>query len=175
MRDLFPVSRCSDASAWTALVVDDHRFMRAILWTMLAALGARRVFEASNAAAALEILAEEHVDVVVLDYRMTPVDGVSLARVVRSLNERFRTVPIVMVSGHASRSLVQRARDAGVDEFVSKPLTVRALAKRLDSVMTRPRSFVECAGFAGPDRRRRTGVPGESRRRAADRSEAISL
>lgn len=63
-------------------------------------------------------------------------------------------LPVIMITGHSERSRVIEARDAGVNEFVVKPLTARALLSRLDSVIMRPRPFIRCRTYFGPDRRR---------------------
>ncbi|MBO6633648.1 MAG: response regulator, partial [Parvibaculum sp.] len=74
-------------------------------------------------------------------------------------------VPIIMVSGHTDLASVERARDIGVTEFLSKPISARSLYERLIQVLDRPRQFVETPTYRGPDRRRRnTPFAGEDRR-----------
>ncbi len=60
-----------------------------------------------------------------------------------------------MLTGYAERSLVMEARDAGVTEFIAKPLTAQALVNRLGAVIFKPRPFVRTSSYFGPDRRRR--------------------
>jgi DNA-binding response OmpR family regulator len=50
---------------------------------------------------------------------------------------------------------VEAARDAGVTEFIAKPITVQNLMSRLAEIVERPRPFVRCGTYFGPDRRRR--------------------
>src|ERR1700761_7580061 len=64
-------------------------------------------------------------------------------------------LPIVMMTGHSEKSRVVEARDAGVTEFVAKPLTAKSVLERLQAVIYRPRPFVRTANYFGPDRRRR--------------------
>jgi len=64
-------------------------------------------------------------------------------------------VPIVMITGYSAWSRVETARDKGVTEFLIKPFTADDVAKRLASVITNPRDFIEIETFFGPDRRRR--------------------
>ena len=59
-----------------------------------------------------------------------------------------------MVTGHTERARVEAARDAGVTEFLAKPITTQNLLTRLIEVVERPRPFIRCAGYFGPDRRR---------------------
>jgi DNA-binding response OmpR family regulator len=64
-------------------------------------------------------------------------------------------VPIIMVTGHTERPRVEAARDAGVTDFLAKPITVNNLIARLAEIVERPRPFVKCETYFGPDRRRR--------------------
>ncbi|HAC59422.1 MAG TPA: hypothetical protein DCF73_13860 [Rhodobiaceae bacterium] len=76
-------------------------------------------------------------------------------------------VPIIMVSGHTDIASVERARDIGISEFLSKPISARGLYERLIQVLDRPRQFVETPTYRGPDRRRRDRpFEGEDRRGA---------
>ena len=60
-----------------------------------------------------------------------------------------------MMTGHSERSRVVEARDAGVTEFVAKPLTAKSVLERMQAVIFHPRPFVRTATYFGPDRRRR--------------------
>ena len=60
-----------------------------------------------------------------------------------------------MMTGHTDRKHVIEARDAGVNEFIAKPLTAKALIDRMRSVINNDRHWVKCSSFTGPDRRRR--------------------
>jgi DNA-binding response OmpR family regulator len=64
-------------------------------------------------------------------------------------------LPIIMMTGHSEKSRVVEARDAGVTEFVAKPLTAKAVLERIQAVIYRPRPFVRTATYFGPGRRRR--------------------
>jgi two-component system chemotaxis response regulator CheY len=61
---------------------------------------------------------------------------------------------------------VGEARDVGVTEFLSKPVTARGVIERITRVVDHPRSFVRSPNYFGPDRRRRQepGWPGPFRR-----------
>jgi PleD family two-component response regulator len=99
-------------------------------------------------------------DVVITDLMMQPIDGLEFARMVRT--ERGSPdpyVPIVMVTGFADKQRVEEARDAGVTEFLAKPVTTEALCARLETIIERPRPFVRTRDFFGPDRRRRRVPP----------------
>jgi two-component system, chemotaxis family, chemotaxis protein CheY len=63
-------------------------------------------------------------------------------------------VPIIMVTGHAERRRVTEARDAGVTEFLVKPISAKALYQRIVSVVMMPRPYIKTATYFGPCRRR---------------------
>jgi CheY-like chemotaxis protein len=138
------------------LIVDDHEPMRDILTAMLKTAGADEIREAINGEEALEILAEFEADLVITDERMTPVSGVDLTRAIRAgVDGGNPYLPVIMVTGHAERPLLERARDAGVHEFLAKPVSASMLYARLQRVIENPPPFVRSDTYFGPDRRRR--------------------
>jgi DNA-binding response OmpR family regulator len=65
-------------------------------------------------------------------------------------------VPIIMLTGHTERTRVTAARDAGITEFLAKPISAKGLYQRVFSVVAHPRPFIKTATYFGPDRRRST-------------------
>ncbi|MEM9964097.1 MAG: response regulator [Asticcacaulis sp.] len=146
----------SQFSRVLALVVDDNHYMRVIVSTMLRSMGIVHIREASDGAEALEIVRDWRPDVIILDLVMETIDGIEFTRLLRTgVDSPHPYVPIIMMTGHTDRSHVIAARDAGVNEFVAKPLTARALIDRMKSVIENERAWVKSAGYTGPDRRRR--------------------
>jgi CheY-like chemotaxis protein len=139
-----------------ALVVEDNTHMRTLLRSLLVALGVKQVYEAADGEQAFEALRAYQPDLVLTDLTMKPVDGIDFTRQVR-LSEQSPNpyVPIVMITGHTERHRVEAARDAGVTEFLAKPVTVNNLFLRIAEIVERPRPYVRCASYFGPDRRRR--------------------
>jgi DNA-binding NtrC family response regulator len=60
-----------------------------------------------------------------------------------------------MITGHSTLQRVSEARDAGISEFLAKPVTARGLLERLHQAVSHPRAFVKATEYFGPDRRRR--------------------
>lgn len=146
----------SQFSRVLALVVDDNHYMRVIVSTMLRSMGIVHIREASDGAEALEIVRDWRPDVIILDLVMETIDGIEFTRLLRTgVDSPHPYVPIIMMTGHTDRSHVIAARDAGVNEFVAKPLTARALIDRMKSVIENERAWVKSASYTGPDRRRR--------------------
>lgn len=137
------------------LLVDDNQHMRAITSTILASAGMRKIREVADGAQALHALREGPVDLAIVDFNMFPLDGVEFTRLVRNSPDSANPyLPIIMMTGHSEKTRVQEARDAGVTEFVVKPITAKAILDRIQAVIFRPRPFVKCDGYFGPDRRR---------------------
>lgn len=140
----------------TVLVAEDNRPMRGLVRDILDALGVGTILEAGDGQAALKHLGMHTVDLVILDWNMEPMDGMELTRQIRTSPESpDQFVPIIMLSGHTERARVIAARDAGVTEFMAKPVSVKALCARINAIIDAPRPFIRANGYFGPDRRRR--------------------
>jgi CheY-like chemotaxis protein len=63
-------------------------------------------------------------------------------------------VPIIMLTGHSEKKRVVSARDAGITEFMAKPISAKALYQRILNVVANPRPFIKTKSYFGPDRRR---------------------
>jgi CheY-like chemotaxis protein len=138
-----------------ALVVEDNSHMRTLLRSLLNALGTKHVFEATNGADAFGLLRDARPDLILTDLTMKPIDGIEFTRDVRTSPLSANPfVPIVMITGHTERARVTAARDAGVTEFLAKPITAQNLFLRVAEIVDRPRPFVRCGDYFGPDRRR---------------------
>lgn len=159
--------------AMSVLVVDDNQHMRAIIKELLKALGPVVIREAADPVEAFEVLSSVPIDLVLTDLSMPMIDGVEFTRMIRTgADSPNRFLPIVMITGHTERSRIMAARDAGVNEILVKPVTARALVERLKVVIEKPRPFVTCAAYFGPDRRRKTtGGHAGPFRRASDLGE----
>ena len=141
------------------LLVDDNQHMRSITTAVLQSAGVRTVLEAGDGTAALEILRDQPIDLAIVDFNMMPLDGIEFTRLVRTSPDTANPyLPIIMMTGHSEKSRVYEARDAGVTEFVVKPITAKAILDRIQAVIMRPRAFVKNDSFFGPDRRRTNTV-----------------
>jgi len=138
------------------LLVDDNHYMRVLLGEILRAIGVREIFEANDGAEALQTMRGFPVDIVMTDLSMQPLDGIDFVRLLRnSPDSPNPMVPVVMITGHSTVARVAEARDAGVNEFLVKPLTAKGVIERISQVVENPRPFVRTGDYFGPDRRRR--------------------
>jgi two-component system chemotaxis response regulator CheY len=160
-------ARSTGMERLAALVVDDSDVMRSILRAILRGLGVGAIQEAADVPTGLRLLRAGEIDLVIVDWMMGPPDGLDFVREVRTgADIPAPQVPILMVTGHCEAWRVQAARDAGVTEFLAKPVSARSVAERIDAMLNRPRPFIREPHFTGPDRRRhQPGAPGKAERR----------
>ena len=138
------------------VVVDDNNHMRTLLLSLLYAFGVKSIAAESNGKAGFATVQSAKPDFVVTDYAMHPVDGVEFVRMIRALHTPLAWVPIIMVTGHNERHYIEQARDSGITEILTKPVTAQGLYLRIMEVIERPRQFVKAPTFIGPCRRRKT-------------------
>jgi CheY-like chemotaxis protein len=157
------------------LVIDDNAHMRRILRTLLHGFGAREVYEAEDGAAGLEAFTHYAPDIVLADWAMPIFDGLELAQMIRQPGANANPfVPIIMLTGHSERERVMAARDAGITEFMAKPISAKALYQRIVNVVANPRPFIRTKTYFGPDRRRNVNPSyGGPERRKAAKSDVI--
>ena len=141
------------------LVCDDNPHMRRILRTLLHSFGAREVYEAEDGATALEMYSHYVPDIVITDWSMPIFDGLELAQMIRQPESKGNPfAPIIMLTGHSEKRRVTVARDAGVTEFLAKPISAKGLYQRILNVVANPRPFIKTKTYFGPDRRRNTST-----------------
>jgi len=138
------------------LVVDDNAHMRKLVTTILQAFGVSQIFEAESGERAWAALRESNPDICVLDWVMEGMSGLDLVQKIRSDPQTPNPfVPVIMLTGHTHIDRVRQARDAGVNEFIAKPVSVKTMMQRLQTVFENPRPYVRTKVYFGPCRRRR--------------------
>ncbi|MDD5247896.1 MAG: diguanylate cyclase [Rhodocyclaceae bacterium] len=118
-----------DANRMRVLVVDDDASMRAILKAMLSGAG-HDVYEAVDGRQAFELALEIQPQIMIVDWLMPTMDGIELTRSLRQ-TKVGRGVYILLLTGLEEDDKLVEAFEAGVDDFMSKPLKPRLLAARL--------------------------------------------
>ena len=137
------------------LVVDDNANMRRMIRAILHSFDAREVHEAEDGADGLETFNNHKPDIIVTDWAMPIFDGLELTQIIRQPGTSSNPfVPIIMLTGHAEKKRVASARDAGITEFLAKPISPKSLYQRIVNVIVNPRPFIKTTTYFGPDRRR---------------------
>jgi two-component system, chemotaxis family, chemotaxis protein CheY len=137
------------------LVVDGNAYMRRLTRTMLMNLGAKSVIEVSDGLAALETIRVCDPDVMLLDWDMPVLNGLEVMHIVRSPGVFPRpNLPIIMLTSRAYRSRIVQAMRAGVNEFLVRPTSPKALRDRLMSIVVKPRPMMKLGKHYVPTPRR---------------------
>jgi CheY-like chemotaxis protein len=151
---LDPVLQARQFATIKVLVVDDERYMRKVVRTLLMSLGVRTIYEAPDAMAGLDLIRTRAPDIVIVDWEMPGLDGRGFVRMVRSPETfPYPDIPIIMLTGHSERSRVLEAMQSGIHEFLLKPVSSKALADRLTAVLNNPRKLVRNGDYYGPEPR----------------------
>jgi PAS domain S-box-containing protein len=121
----------------SVLLVEDHEINRKLAEIMLERMGYRWA-TASDGQQALDRLAQEHFDVVLMDVMMPVMDGLTALRQLRALEDGTgRRTPVLMVTAHAMTGDRERFIAAGADGYVSKPMSQAALKTEIESTLAR--------------------------------------
>ena len=119
----------------TILIVDDERIARDILEGHLISEGYNLVFHTSGFQA-LDYIEKSPVDLVLLDIMMPHMDGIQVCRSIKS-NERLQQILVILITGYSDEDLQLRARDAGADGFLAKPIKGENLRLVVRSMLER--------------------------------------
>ena len=113
-----------------ALIVDDCLTERSIYARMLSNIGIESLV-ADNGLAAMDILAEDDsISLMLVDWNMPLLDGLSLTQNIRAQN-KFNQTKIIMITSRSELVDIEGALQAGVDEYIMKPITNEALKEKL--------------------------------------------
>ncbi len=136
-----------------------------MLRQILRVLGCENVVDFDNAEDAWNYAQSTPVDLALIDWEMKPLNGIDLVRRIRKDPNSLNTfMPVIMVSGHSEIGNIVHARDAGVTEYLVKPISAKTLLNRINNVIEHPRRFVRVGKYFGPDRRRRDNLVSDDRR-----------
>ncbi len=119
--------------SYTVLVVDDSALNRKLVTTLLKAKGFA-VLEAEDGEQAYEMAVNNQPDLVLMDVQLPKEDGYSVTRRLRE-NPEMQSLKIVALTAHAMTQEAERAREAGCDSYLSKPIDTRSLAPDILSII----------------------------------------
>ncbi|MCX7822273.1 MAG: response regulator [Syntrophobacterales bacterium] len=118
----------------TVLVVDDFATMRRIIRNILRDLEFKKILEAEDGTAAVDILKTQKVDLIISDWNMPKMTGLELLKWVRA-NEDTKDIPFLMVTAEAQKENVIEAVKAKVSNYIVKPFTAQTLAEKLEKIV----------------------------------------
>lgn len=139
------------------IVIDDNEFAMTLIKRLLTAMRVSEIFVCSDAGVADKAIHKAKPDVVIVDLDMPEKSGLQVIHDIRhGTGVVSKDMPILVVSAHTDREHVGKARDAGVNWVLVKPLSFRNLYEGLVRVVLDDRPFVEEGNYVGPCRRVRS-------------------
>ncbi|WP_421863522.1 response regulator [Parvibaculum sp.] len=139
------------------LVVEDSVEMQRLLVALLESMGIVHIAVARDGEKGLAAFAARRPDIIITDGAMVPMDGYEMTRRIRAVEAGGNAnpdVPILMISGHAGRENVTHARDQGVTDYLTKPLSADTLYEAIVAAVSKPVHFLDKPGYRGPSPRR---------------------
>ena len=125
------------------VVVDDSKPMQTIVRSMLNAARVHRVRTFDNAGEAYRSMLVEPPHLLITDWNLPDADGLSLVRSMRDPRSGpLVSVPVILITGHATRTLVEKAIASGIHFVLAKPLSPSNVLKRIDAAIHDDRNFV---------------------------------
>ena len=127
----------SQAGLPHVLAVDDDPVIRELIADYLGQ-NDLRVTTVADGAAMREVIAEQVVDLIVLDLRLKAEDGMALARTLRDES----AIPIIMLTGRSEEADRVMGLELGADDYLTKPFSPRELLARIRTILRRRRAEV---------------------------------
>ena len=136
----------------TVLVADDSVFIRSLYRSMLMQIGISKISEASDGSEVIELLDTKPFDLVMLDWVMPSMSGRRTLQFIRRPEfAPMCTVPIIVITGQASRQNCLRAAQYGADAVIGKPFSINTLQERIECVLSPNRRIVRTNTYMGPN------------------------
>lgn len=125
-----------DFSRLSILVIDDSQFVRRLVHEVLQSFGVGKVSIADSADEAFRLMEINRPDLVICDWEMYPVDGLTILRRLRKeLASHYPGLPFIMLTGHGGSEDVSKAIGEGADSYIVKPFSARTLMLHLLKVI----------------------------------------
>ena len=128
-----------DVQDLKVLVVDDQINMRRTVKNMMRFMGFQNFLDAEDGDVALRLIESEPLDLIICDWNMPRVKGVTVLRTIRT-NKRFDDISFLMLTGEVEESRVAETIEAEVDAYIIKPFEIRTLEDKLVGILTKRRA-----------------------------------
>ncbi len=122
------------AASINVLIVDDQQSMRGICKYILGQLGFKEITEAKSGRDALGKIEKNKFDLIISDWNMPDIDGLTLLKVLRK-HPKTSKMPFIMATGRSDKEQVQEAISAGVNNYIIKPFDAGTMKKRIEAVI----------------------------------------
>ncbi len=138
------------------LVVDPNAYMRGVIADSLRRLMVTNISAAATAVEAFTVGRMFKPDIIFVDWDAGRMSGLEFTREVRrNTTGMSRETPIILLAGAIDHDQLMSARQAGINEFLLKPVSAQGVLSRIEEVVLRPRKFIDSRNYVGPCRRRK--------------------
>jgi CheY-like chemotaxis protein len=146
----------ADLKRLKVLIIDPNAFMRGVLADSLRRLQVTQINASANAAEATVLGRTLKPDLIFVDWDAGRTSGLQFTRDLRRGETGLpRETPIVLLSNSIDHEQLMAARQAGINEFLLKPVSAQGVLSRVEEIVLRPRRFILSRTYIGPCRRRK--------------------
>lgn len=146
----------ADLKRMKVLIVDPNAYMRGVVADSLRRLTITNINATASAVEAYSVGRTFKPDLVFVDWDAGRMSGLEFTREVRRNTTGMpRETPIILLAGVIDHEQLMAARQAGINEFLLKPVSAQGVLSRVEEVMLRPRKFIDSRNYVGPCRRRK--------------------
>jgi CheY-like chemotaxis protein len=141
------------------LIVDPNAYMRGVVADSLRRLLVTNITAAASAIEAFNIGRVFKPDLIFVDWDAGKMSGLEFTREVRrNTTGMSRETPIILLAALIDHEQLMASRQAGINEFLLKPVSAAGVLSRMEEVILRPRKFIDSRNYVGPCRRRKEDV-----------------
>ncbi len=138
------------------LIVDPNAYMRGVIADSLRRLQVSDIYAAASAMEAFHTGRTVKPDIIFVDWDAGKMSGLEFTRELRRNTTSLpRQTAVILLAAQIDHDQLMAARQAGINEFLLKPVSAVGVLQRIEEVVLRPRKFIDSRSYVGPCRRRR--------------------
>ena len=168
----------ADFSGQRILIVGPKNHTLGLLRSIMGVMGITNILQVDDSSRALDLLATEGFNAVFCTPEVQDIDGMSFPVAARRRDGMLNPmIAIFMVQERARRRDVEKARDVGVTDVLTTPVSPKTIMTKLKAAEVHPRPFIVATEFFGPDRRAKNRAPwtGEERRKRVAKKQKVDF
>jgi CheY-like chemotaxis protein len=168
----------SELSVHKILIVGGKTHPILLLRSVLGIAGVSKILQTEDPRRAIELLSTEQFSAVFVGAEIGDIDGVTFPVTARRRDGVLNPmIPIFALKARAHRRDVERARDDGVTDVMTVPISPKTIMTKLNAAFEAPRPFIVSSEFFGPDRRARNRAAwyGSDRRKRAAKKAKVDF
>lgn len=129
------IHNIEDKKKIRTLIVEDHYIINAAVKDLLESVGCEADI-AENGAKSIALYEQNEYDLIFMDLGLPDMDGYEVTRTIRDIERGQHHTPIIGLSAQTDQVIVKKAIDAGMDDYISKPLTEEQCIEKLQKYIT---------------------------------------